>query len=92
MTSQVKSVSDILEEIKKSEFEQINYHTPSDDFFEIIPGKIPILISAPHGANHKRNGQPKEENEYTSSIAIMLGHLTGAHVIYARTAANEDPI
>jgi len=66
----------ILKEIEKIESEKINYQELSDDYFEIIQGKIPILLSAPHGARPYRNGKPRNvgEDEYTASIAIMLGN------------------
>ncbi len=57
--------------------------------------QIPILISAPHGAKHYRRGDGKghwkKEDAYTSSLAIALGQLTGAHVLYAKYKAGEDP-
>jgi len=83
----------ILNEIEKFELEKINYQELSGDYFDIIPGKIPILISAPHGARPYRNGKPRDvgEDEYTASISVMLGKLTGAHVIYVKNATKEDP-
>lgn len=83
----------ILEEIEKIEFEKINYQELSDDYFDIITGKIPVLISAPHGARPFRNGEPRGvgEDEYTASIAIILGKLTEAHVIYVKNATKKDP-
>ncbi|MCU0485611.1 MAG: hypothetical protein MUC85_05810 [Anaerolineales bacterium] len=54
-------------------------------------GNIPILISAPHGAVHTRDGNPKEEDEYTAGIARFIGSRTGAHVIYARRRSRTDP-
>lgn len=78
----------ILGEIEKLEFEKINYQELNDDYFDIIPGKIPVLISAPHGARPSRDGEPRGvgEDEYTASIAIMLGKLTNSHVIYVKNA------
>jgi len=83
----------ILREIEQFEFEKINYQELSDNYFDIISGKIPILISAPHGARPYRNGKPRDvgEDEYTASIAVMLGKLTGAHVIYVKNATQKDP-
>jgi len=81
----------LIEEIRKTEFEKISYNQPSDDYFEIRKGNIPILISAPHGAKHFRKGKWKEEDEYTASIAIKLGEATGAHVIYVKNMTYEDP-
>jgi len=86
-----KSIEKTLKEIKKIEFKQIDYQKESPDYFDIILGKIPILISAPHGAKHLRNGKWKEEDEYTASIAIKLAELTDAHVIYVKNATKEDP-
>lgn len=83
----------ILKEIEQFEFQKINYQELSDYYFDIIPGKIPILISAPHGARPNRNGKPRDvgEDEYTASISVMLGKLTGAHVIYVKNATKKDP-
>jgi hypothetical protein len=89
----LKPMEKILKEIEKIEFEKINYQELSEDYFDIIPGKIPILISAPHGARPSRNGKPRDvgEDEYTASIAIILGKLTDAHVIYVKNATKKDP-
>lgn len=79
-----------LQKIKDLEFSCIDYNTESQDYFEIIEGRIPILLSAPHGAKCFRNGEFKEEDEYTSSIAIKLGELTGAYVIFVKNKTRED--
>jgi hypothetical protein len=81
----------LIEEIRKIEFERIRYNQESEDYFESQEGSIPILISAPHGARHLRRGKWKEEDEYTSSIAIKLAEATGAHVIYVKNKTHEDP-
>jgi hypothetical protein len=83
----------ILEEIREIEFNEIQYDTERKEYFNFIEGKIPILISAPHGAKHfrRREGRWKGEDEYTSALAIKLGRMTGAHVIYLRNKAAEDP-
>jgi hypothetical protein len=81
----------IIEEIKRIEYEEIDYWKESNDYYGFKKGKIPILISAPHGARHLRNGKWKEEDEYTASIAIKLADLTGAHAIYVKNATREDP-
>lgn len=56
-----------------------------------IKGNIPVLLSAPHGAVHTRDGKCKEEDEYTAGIARLIGTKTGAHVIYARRKSRTDP-
>jgi len=59
--------------------------------YAYIKGDIPILISAPHGAAHTREGSIKEEDEYTAGLARLIGNRTGAHVIYARRKSRTDP-
>jgi hypothetical protein len=80
----------ILTDIHAIEFERIQYTRESDDYFGIIEGSIPILLSAPHGARHLRDGRWKGEDEYTSSLAIKLGALTGASVIFVKNKTEED--
>lgn len=73
MLSRIKSsMGRLLEEIKEIENTRIHYDKEDKEYFEFRKGKIPILISAPHGARHWRDNNWKEEDEYTSSIAIKL--------------------
>jgi hypothetical protein len=80
-----------IEDIKRIEFKEIDYWKESKDYYRFKKGKIPILISAPHGARHLRNGTWKGEDEYTASIALKLADLTGAHALYVKNATREDP-
>ena len=80
----------LLKDIKAIEFSKIQYDIESEDYYGYIEGKIPILISAPHGARHLRNGSWKEEDEYTAGLAIKLAEMTDAHVIYVKNATKED--
>ncbi len=84
---------DLLGEMRKIEFTQINYDEEAKPYYGYIKGTIPILISAPHGAKHYRTREMrwKDEDAYTSSLAIVLGRLTGAHVLYVKNKADEDP-
>lgn len=77
---------------------EIRYQDPppnGEREYSVLIGSIPVLISAPHGAVHSRMKDEKltlkEEDEYTSSLAILLGELTGSHVIYARRKSDTDP-
>lgn len=54
-------------------------------------GRLPVLLSAPHGAVHTRNGLPKEEDEYTAAFVRLVAELTGAHALYARRRSAQDP-
>ena len=67
------------------------YATQSEDEFRYIAGTLPILISAPHGASHTRNGKYKGEDEYTAAFARLIATETGAHCIYARRKSKTDP-
>src|SRR5512138_3629410 len=77
-------VDDTLRNMRKTEFQDIQCNKLSRDYFGYNKGSIPILISAPHGAKHYRTeeGRWKSEDAYTSSLAIELGRMTGAHVLY----------
>jgi hypothetical protein len=88
-----KMLPKMLEDIRQIEYKEIKYDVESADYYGFIKGTIPILISAPHGAPHYRTREArwKGEDEYTSSLAIKLGQLTGAYVIYVRNKTGEDP-
>jgi len=94
-TASCDEMTNLLKEIKKIEFTVIRCDEQRADYYRYIEGRIPILISAPHGAKHyharEGEGYWKKEDAYTSSLAIKLGQLTGAHVLYAKYKAGEDP-
>lgn len=61
------------------------------DAFVFEPGRIPIILSAPHGAAHQRNGILKDEDEYTAGLVRLVAGLTGAHALYAHRKSGMDP-
>ncbi len=67
------------------------YAAQNDPEFAYSAGVIPILISAPHGAAHTRNGKYKGEDEYTAGFVRLFGEETGAHCIYTRRKSKTDP-
>lgn len=76
----------------------VSYRVPAisgEEEYRYAGGFKPVLITAPHGAAHLRNGRLKEEDEYTAAISLYVGEITGAHVLYQRrksfTDANYDP-
>jgi hypothetical protein len=83
-------VHPIIRDIRTIEFERIRYDSACEDYFGIVTGDIPILLSAPHGAKHLRNGTWKGEDEYTAALAIALGELVGASVIFVKNKTEED--
>jgi hypothetical protein len=80
----------LLSALRAIEFEQIDYTRGGEPYFEVRRGEIPILLSAPHGAPHLRAGRWKGEDEYTAALAIQLGELTGASVIFVKNKTEED--
>lgn len=72
---------------------QIAYHdspAPGEEDFDYRPGHLPVLLTAPHGAVHCRNGRWKEEDEFTSGLALLLAELTGAQALYVHHRSNTD--
>lgn len=72
----------------------VTYYEPPVDGeppFRYAPGTLPVLISAPHGAAHRRDGRYKQEDEYTAAFARLLAERTGAHAIYTHALSEGDP-
>jgi len=59
--------------------------------FRHEPGRLPVLLSAPHGAAHRRNGRYKAEDEYTAALVRLVAHLSGAQALYADALSESDP-
>ena len=56
-----------------------------------LPGDTPVLLSAPHAAVHSRQGETKEEEEFTAALARLVAGLTDAHALYTRRWSPTDP-
>jgi hypothetical protein len=72
----------------------VRYREPARDGESEIgyaPGRVPVLLSAPHAAIHTRLRQPKEEDEFTGGLARLVAERTGAHALYARRRSDTDP-
>ncbi|MGA2107765.1 MAG: hypothetical protein ABSH25_08970 [Syntrophorhabdales bacterium] len=93
MGSRAEPDMETLRHMKEIEFALIEYDREARPYYGYVKGSIPILISAPHGARHFRTseGRWKKEDAYTSSLALELGKLTGAYVLYLKNKAGEDP-
>jgi hypothetical protein len=73
---------------------EIYYRDPpptGESEFTYMAGHLPVLLSAPHGAAHTRNGKIKIADRYTASFARLVAERTGAHVLYAHHKSNTDP-
>ncbi len=64
---------------------------PGCDEFAYLEGRIPVLLSAPHGAVHFRVDSDKEEDEYTSGLVRLIAEETGTHALYAYRKSTTDP-
>ncbi len=83
----------ILNELVALE-EAISYGRPAptgQPAFAYRPGPLPILLSAPHGAAHWRDGRLKEEDEYTAAMVQALASMTGAQALYSCYRSVGDP-
>lgn len=72
----------------------VAYREPPPDGelpFRYVPGALPVLLSAPHGAAHRRDGRHKQEDEYTAAFVRLLAERTGAHALYAHALSESDP-
>ncbi|MBP6016075.1 MAG: hypothetical protein KA586_05090 [Candidatus Promineofilum sp.] len=85
--------SAVLDHLAAFEADVTYRQSPADGQppFRYEPGTLPILISAPHGAAHRRDGRYKQEDEYTAAFARLLAERTGAHVLYAFAQSESDP-
>lgn len=59
--------------------------------FRHEPGRRPLLISAPHGAAHRRDDRYKQEDEFTAAFARLVAQRVGAHALYAYALSESDP-
>ncbi len=58
--------------------------------FEIVEGKIPIIISAPHCVNQTREGKIKGSEGETGAIAQYVAEKTKCYAIYKTYNNNDD--
>ena len=64
---------------------------PGESPIAVLKGARDILLSAPHSSRHWRDGDWKQEEEYTAALGYLLHQETGAHFIYGRYLLNPDP-
>ena len=86
-------ISKELKKIKQYErrFSRHKYNGSKKPGFVIVPGTVPLIVSAPHAINQFREGQTKWADKYTGSLALLLHELTGCHLIYASGYTGGDP-
>lgn len=62
-----------------------------EDPFLYLPGKLPILVSAPHAVRHYRQKKIKMSDEFTGSIVYLLNKLTGCQALAVSKLYGGDP-
>ncbi len=50
----------------ESETGHLTDPAPGEDSFLVVPGNLPVWLSAPRGATHCRTARFKEEDEYAT--------------------------
>ena len=61
-------------------------------WFDVVPGNIPVIISAPHATSPLRNGKRRfSDGGGTAALALAIGKITGATVIYTTYEGPSDP-
>jgi hypothetical protein len=62
------------------------------NWFEVIEGRAPVIITAPHSTRPFREGKRRfSDGGGTAALAVALAELTGATVIYTTYEGPSDP-
>lgn len=62
-----------------------------EDPFRYFPGKLPILVSAPHAVRYYKQKRIRISDEFTGSIVYLLNKLTGCHALAVTKLYGGDP-
>ena len=89
----------VAAEARQMELTLFDQDRPTDSrsrSYRILPGRIPIALSAPHAVRQRRvcSGGDLDlhrSEPYTGPLAIQLHRATGAWAIYATRTARRDP-
>jgi hypothetical protein len=83
----------ILQRLVELETAVTHKHPPTNGQSPFMhkQGRLPILLSAPHGTAHRRNGRVKAEEGFTSALARLVAAETGAHVLHTQYMTRSDP-
>ena len=64
---------------------------PSSPPYVVVPGTIPVMVSAPHAVTHVRGGRTKPSDDFTGAMALLLAESLGCHAIVAARTTDADP-
>ncbi len=83
----------LLEKLVTLERTVVRYDVPPSEGngLAVLPGRVPVLVSAPHAARHRRSGAWKREDEYTAALAHWLHETHGVHAMYTTRRTDPDP-
>ena len=62
----------ILQDIRNIESMRIDYNKEEEDYYEMIKGRIPVLLSAPHEAKHYRNGSFNTHSHFFLEVIFVF--------------------
>ena len=63
-----------------------------ESWLKVIEGQIPVIITAPHSMRPMREGTRRfSDGGGTAALAVEIGRLTGAYVIYIAYEGPSDP-
>ncbi|MFC1748013.1 ketol-acid reductoisomerase [Pseudomonadota bacterium] len=63
-----------------------------EDWLKIVEGTIPVVITAPHATRPMREGKRRfSDGGGTAALAVAVGELTGATVMYTTYEGPSDP-
>ncbi|MCP4690983.1 MAG: hypothetical protein GY859_23230, partial [Desulfobacterales bacterium] len=63
-----------------------------ENWFEVIEGPVPIIVTAPHATSPLRDGKLRfSDGGGTGALAIILHKMAGVSVIYTTYAGKSDP-
>lgn len=86
---------ELIERLVECEFARFSANDyrgmPDGPEYEVSPGRLPVMFSAPHAVTHFRNGAIKPSEDFTGAIALMAAQLSGAHSIVAARTGDGDP-
>ncbi|WP_066634893.1 hypothetical protein [Desulfolucanica intricata] len=68
-----------------------NFKAQAQESFWYLPGRVPVLLSAPHAVRHSRLGKTKPADTYTGTVAVLLHHLVNCSVLVNRRNYGGDP-
>ena len=68
-----------------------NFPACVEEAFLFLPGRLPVLISAPHAVRHIRQGKAKPSDTFTGTLAVLLNYLGDCSVFINRRNYGGDP-